>query len=571
MGATQATGEETGYASIKRGTWTQRIQRSDVHGVIRCDNLPKDAKINVRLFHPDFFIGKASDLIAASGELCVIQLAKGGTKIEIGFADAYGKPVLSLKTEIELNLLGEGEIEGVQKTMIAGFELTSGSVGFTVPSSNYTSLVLEGEAVVFTPPLIAHNRDEAALLDFTDSTLRSFQMVVRPTWKTRGRIVDGQGVGVSNAYVYSSCENLVVDAVTGAVTLHPSESSVSCGHGGYTDKDGWYEIDFVDGKNWIGVSEKEGYYMPNLHQHFLGESVKNSGIVDIELRKLPRLRGHVVGKDNRPIARFMVQSWSPSNQSVSRTMTDQEGRFDLTIVGLPSSRDSHEPKFDFQLIAFDPLGRMAGAVEVDLLGSQDLDAIQIHTEEKPIEWVLETMVGRESWIDSDIEAKNREEERARYSAGAIGSRTPDLSNGVWLNSDAKSLAEFRGKYGLLDFWFIGCGSCMAEMPQVKLVDDLFDKNKFAIVSVHAWNSTVDNVREFAAQHKMEYPIVVDGVDQEIRKEFYKLGIVGYPGYLLLDPEGRIVLNDVFAEQHYLRDQKIALIREILLKNKLERR
>ncbi len=54
---------------------------------------------------------------------------------------------------------------------------------------------------------------------------------------------------------------------------------------------------------------------------------------------------------------------------------------------------------------------------------------------------------------------------AAFPQGAPGQIPPDLTEGTWLNSQATSLKDFKGKYVLLDFWFIGCGPCEAELPQ----------------------------------------------------------------------------------------------------------
>jgi thiol-disulfide isomerase/thioredoxin len=54
-----------------------------------------------------------------------------------------------------------------------------------------------------------------------------------------------------------------------------------------------------------------------------------------------------------------------------------------------------------------------------------------------------------------------------------GQAPPELDSALWLNTNDKtlSLADLRGKYVLLDFWFVGCGPCHGDFPSVKLVHD----------------------------------------------------------------------------------------------------
>jgi thiol-disulfide isomerase/thioredoxin len=104
-----------------------------------------------------------------------------------------------------------------------------------------------------------------------------------------------------------------------------------------------------------------------------------------------------------------------------------------------------------------------------------------------------------------------------------GNAVPDLSEGTWLNTNAKSLQDFRGKYVLLDFWFIGCGPCMVDMPSIKLAHQLFGEHGFSVVSVHTSHQTASDVQAFANQHEMNYPIVVDNSEDPITKGFKPLG------------------------------------------------
>ncbi len=91
-----------------------------------------------------------------------------------------------------------------------------------------------------------------------------------------------------------------------------------------------------------------------------------------------------------------------------------------------------------------------------------------------------------------------------------GQSPPELDAAAWLNTDARSLREFRGRYVLLDFWFTGCGPCHADFPSVKLVHERFEKHGVTVIGVHDNSSAVEAVREHCrGEWPRRFPIVVD--------------------------------------------------------------
>ena len=152
-----------------------------------------------------------------------------------------------------------------------------------------------------------------------------------------------------------------------------------------------------------------------------------------------------------------------------------------------------------------------------------------------------------------------------------GSPAPEIATGTWFNSESKSLKDFRGQYVLLDFWFIGCGPCERDFPTVKMANDIFGDYGFSAISIHIAGQPAESVKQFCDARGMDFPLVVDGANEEIVKSYKSLGVAGFPSYLLIDPEGNIassILGTSAGADELpflsLHSHKLELIRHFLL-------
>ena len=120
----------------------------------------------------------------------------------------------------------------------------------------------------------------------------------------------------------------------------------------------------------------------------------------------------------------------------------------------------------------------------------------------------------------------------------VGKQVPDFSLPD-VNGHSISLADFRGKYVLVDFWASWCGPCRAENPNVVKVHNEFkNKKNFAILGVSldkdkgAWQKAIQD----------------DGLNwkQISDLKFWNSKAVstfqfeGIPFNLLIDPQGKVI-------------------------------
>jgi len=102
-----------------------------------------------------------------------------------------------------------------------------------------------------------------------------------------------------------------------------------------------------------------------------------------------------------------------------------------------------------------------------------------------------------------------------------------------------SSADWRGKVVIVNFWATWCPPCRAEIPALVELQKKY-ANRLQIIGVSQDEGSVELVRQFAAQHQMNYPIVM--MTPELDKAFP--GIHALPTSYLLDREGRIVQRHI---------------------------
>jgi thiol-disulfide isomerase/thioredoxin len=69
------------------------------------------------------------------------------------------------------------------------------------------------------------------------------------------------------------------------------------------------------------------------------------------------------------------------------------------------------------------------------------------------------------------------------------------------------LADYKGKVLIVDFWATWCGPCKIEVPGFVEIQTNYKDKDFAILGI-AVDDTVANLKNFAEQYKMNYPVLV---------------------------------------------------------------
>lgn len=87
-----------------------------------------------------------------------------------------------------------------------------------------------------------------------------------------------------------------------------------------------------------------------------------------------------------------------------------------------------------------------------------------------------------------------------------------------MNGATVNLADFRGRPVILNFWATWCGPCKAEIPALVALAEQYKSKNLTVIGVSV-DDTPEDLREFAAEYKMNYPVLV-GLGHDKFQETY---------------------------------------------------
>lgn len=104
-----------------------------------------------------------------------------------------------------------------------------------------------------------------------------------------------------------------------------------------------------------------------------------------------------------------------------------------------------------------------------------------------------------------------------------------------LEGKVHRLAEFRGKYILLDFWSRGCGPCIMSQPELKEISEMY-KDSLEVISL-----SIENRKGWEEASKSHAITWNNWNDLEENNGLYaRYGVRGIPHFVLISPEGKVV-------------------------------
>jgi peroxiredoxin len=407
---------------------------------------------------------------------------------------------------------------------------------------------LKSSGVAITPELNG--------LTIPQTAETKLRFLVRKTVNVSGRVVHRDGTPHKGTRVVGQIENLTPEGTT------PSLKEWTSFGAAVTDPDGKYTIALAPGRGRIEVNA-DGFA---IDRDYAELDVRVEGLNEIPnftTDEIQPIGGQVVDESDRPVPGVIVRVRNPSVRR-QPDVTDAEGKFEIRLDWIPLNFDTNQRQYELDVAAFVADQPLMGVTRIDLRRRSSMKEMKI-------------VLRPQSSIDALLSMEDNKWGRARkqtaapeqkaeegHAVGERGQPAPEFDGAAWFNTDARSLKDFRGRYVLLDFWFVGCGPCHEDFPSVKLVHERFEKHGVTVIGVHNNSSTPDAVSEHCQKLGLKFPIVVDHPDGRILNAYRKLGIHAFPSYLLIGPDGKILENDEAASGPSLHSFKLEVIRKYIL-------
>ena len=102
-----------------------------------------------------------------------------------------------------------------------------------------------------------------------------------------------------------------------------------------------------------------------------------------------------------------------------------------------------------------------------------------------------------------------------------------------------SLADYKGKPMVVNFWASWCIPCKGEAPALQQAYEKYRNQGLVVLGIDAQDFRGD-ARRFAKRYKLSYPIVYDGKGSTLGK----WGVTGFPETFFVDRSGRLVAERI---------------------------
>ncbi len=142
-----------------------------------------------------------------------------------------------------------------------------------------------------------------------------------------------------------------------------------------------------------------------------------------------------------------------------------------------------------------------------------------------------------SWYYSTYLREYKIDDAKPLSIIAAGQTAPEFELTNYSSNVKESLAQYKGKIVLLEFWIRHCGYCIEAVSTLNKMHDTFPKDKFGILALNT-EATRENIGLFNARNPAKYTIMY-GDNAELNKDY---GVGAFPQVVLINKAGTIIYS-----------------------------
>ncbi|MEQ8635307.1 M56 family metallopeptidase [Gimesia maris] len=126
---------------------------------------------------------------------------------------------------------------------------------------------------------------------------------------------------------------------------------------------------------------------------------------------------------------------------------------------------------------------------------------------------------------------------------AVGQQAPEWEIAAWSDGRTRKLSDFHGKVVVLDFWGLRCSGCVASIPAQKRLARKYKEQGVVFLGIHTADGEMSQIKKLLQSEQWTTPSGIDRgtsiLDSVTGKKY---GIQGYPGLIVINPEGQITFR-----------------------------
>jgi len=115
------------------------------------------------------------------------------------------------------------------------------------------------------------------------------------------------------------------------------------------------------------------------------------------------------------------------------------------------------------------------------------------------------------------------------------------------------LSRYKGQVVLLNFWATWCVPCKREIPSLSALYRDYKERGFVVLGVSV-DSEVRNIKPFAREMKMNYPVLIGAGREDLSQAFGPF--LGFPTSVLVARDGQVCVRHIGIVSKAKLDQQI---------------
>ena len=155
--------------------------------------------------------------------------------------------------------------------------------------------------------------------------------------------------------------------------------------------------------------------------------------------------------------------------------------------------------------------------------------------------------GLGSFVKEETAEKSSSKSVANFSKGASA---PKFSLYSLAQKKLISLSDYKGKLLIVNFWATWCAPCLAEMPALNRLQQLYASRNLQVITINVdQESERSKVEKFITKNKYGFEVLID--DQASVAQLYSVN--GFPETFFISPTGDLLeFEDPFTGDKFVR-------------------